>query len=116
MRKSLVFGLILGLLVGVAVTLLAQTSYVNVVVKYDASTHVPALGNVTPWAYAWRQVADSRGIAYDECDAACRRLIVAEQMRTEFNKWLYARISAKNTEAANTITVQQIQALQGVVE
>lgn len=103
-------------LCGIAVAVYAQVTYVTVSVKYDNSTQIPALGNVTPWVYAWRQVADSKGIAYGDCDAACRRRIVGEKMVEEFRKWQYARIAAINTASANATTAAQIEALQGVVE
>ena len=117
MKKSTAIVCILAaLLAGVALTVYAQVTFVSVVVKYDASTTIPALGGVTPWTYAWRQVADSKGIAYADCDAACRRAIVGAQMLEEFKKWQYARISQINTQAANATTAAQIEALAGVVE
>lgn len=117
MRKSTaVLCMIAALLVGVALTVYAQVTYVNVSVKYDNSTTIPGLGNVTPWVYAWHQVADSKGIAYGDCDAACRRQIVGTQMVEEFRKWQYARINQINTQAANATTAAQIEALRGVVE
>lgn len=115
-KKAAILGMVAALLVGVAVTVWAQVTFVSVFVKYENSTHLPALGNVTQWVYTWHTVADSRGITYGDCDAACRRLIVGEKMREQFNAWLYAQLANKNNSTANATTAAQVQALQGVVE
>ena len=115
-KKAAILGMVAALLVGVAVTVWAQVTFVTVSVKYENTTQIPALGNVTQWVYTWRAVADSKGITYGDCDAACRRLIVGEKMREQFNSWLYQQIANRNNSTANATTGAQVQALQGVVE
>ena len=115
-KKAAILGMVAALLVGVAVTVWAQATLVTVSVKYENSTSLPALGNVTLWVYTWHTVADSKGITYGDCDAACRRLIVGEKMREQFNAWLYAQIANRNNSTANATTAAQVEALQGVVD
>lgn len=116
MKKArFVLVLAVGILVGIASVALAQT-FVQCKVSFESSENIPALGNVTQWTYTWHTVADSRGIAYGDCDATCRRQIVGEKMREQFNAWLYQQIANKNNSTANATTAAQVQALQGVVE
>ena len=117
MKKTTAIACILGaLLLGVAIAAYAQVVWVQVVVKYDNTTTYPVLSNQTQWVYVWRAVADSKGITYGDCDAACRRLIVGEKMRETFNAWLYQQIANKNNSTANATTAAQVEALQGMVE
>ncbi len=116
-KTTAILCMVAALLVGVAVTVYAQSiTWVKITLKWDNTTTIPALGGQTQWVYAWHQVADAKEIPYAECDARCRRQIVGEMMMEQFRRWQYARIAAINSAAAEATTAAQIEALQGTVE
>jgi hypothetical protein len=115
-KTTAVLCIVAALLVGVAVTVYAQITWVTVSVKYDNTTTYPVLGNSTQWVYVWHAVADSKGIAYGSCDAACRRAIVGERMREEFNNWLGTRVKDTKTAAAEAEAIAIAGTLNGTVD
>lgn len=118
MRKSTaILGMVAALLVGVAVTVYAQTiTWRKVTLQWDDTTQVAALGNKTAWDYTWRVLADMRGIDKRTCDAACRKALVGQAAREALNQEIAQSVRRSLSAGADEQAGQIAAAVAGALE